>query len=159
MRQIELTEKLTHRFLVRVGDELPTGCIPWVGWIDRDGYGQMVAEDNRGKIVAHRYAYTLYVGKIDANLYVDHLCRNRACVNPDHLRLATHKQNQENLPLARKGSTTGLRGVTYHKASGKYRVRVTSNKVTISAGLYNTPEEAYEVSKKVREKHFTHSEN
>ena len=60
----------------RRGDE---ECWPWVGTLDRDGYG--IASHSR----AHRWAYEHLVGQIDPNLTIDHLCSNRSCVNPAHM--------------------------------------------------------------------------
>lgn len=64
-------------------------CWEWTGR-RRSGYG--VAE-LVGTTSAHRVAYVLLVGPIPEGLQLDHLCRNRACVNPDHLEPVTNLVN------------------------------------------------------------------
>ncbi|MGV9540875.1 HNH endonuclease signature motif containing protein [Nocardia beijingensis] len=67
------------------------GCWNWTGSRDRHGYG-MFWVDKHHKI-AHRAVYENSVGPIPKNLELDHLCRNIACVNPDHLEPVTRKEN------------------------------------------------------------------
>ena len=52
-----------------------------------DGYGRF------NKKYSHRISYELYNGKIPEGLELDHLCRNRLCVNPNHLEAVTHRVN------------------------------------------------------------------
>jgi hypothetical protein len=67
------------------------GCWPWSGFIESNGYGGF---SYRGaKQYAHRVSYSLYRGKIKEGLVIDHLCRNRSCVNPGHLDLVTQREN------------------------------------------------------------------
>lgn len=67
------------------------GCWLWTGLMSRQGYG--FASLNGKRIGAHRAAYMLLVGPIPTGLDLDHLCRHRACVNPDHLEAVTHRIN------------------------------------------------------------------
>jgi len=72
-------------------------CWIWLGKPSTDGYGTMVLNrcwtgDNTNR-VASRVAYELFVGEIERDLQIDHLCRNRICVNPKHLEVVTCREN------------------------------------------------------------------
>jgi HNH endonuclease len=68
------------------------GCWNWLGY-KRDGYGSAHRDDGR-TVIAHRYVYELLVGPVPAGLELDHLCRNRPCVNPEHLEPVTRQENR-----------------------------------------------------------------
>lgn len=71
------------------------GCWIWQRKLDNDGYGRIAASRN-GKptaALAHRAAYETFVGVIPQGLELDHLCRVRSCVNPEHLEPVTHVEN------------------------------------------------------------------
>jgi hypothetical protein len=71
-----------------------SGCWEWMGCLDKCGYGRVLGANN-ASIPAHRYFYEQEKGPIHAGKEVDHLCRNRRCVNPQHLEAVSHKKNME----------------------------------------------------------------
>lgn len=77
----------------------------------RDGYGRL--KHNGALANAHRVAYELWVGPIPEELQIDHLCRNRACINPAHLEPVTHAENMRR--GATKGGALGPPPVTHCK--------------------------------------------
>lgn len=66
------------------------GCWEWFSAF-QGGYGVFSIRDITYK--AHRISLHLHLGTLDLNLYVDHICRNRKCVNPDHLREVDARTN------------------------------------------------------------------
>ena len=69
-----------------------SGCIDWTASVNNKGYATFTVAPGR-TVVAHRYAYEVHVGPIPAGMVLDHLCRNRACVNPDHMEPVTQSEN------------------------------------------------------------------
>lgn len=70
----------------------PNGCWLWVAGMHYKGYG--VFHWDRKDRKAHRVSYEAVHGPIPEGLQIDHLCRTRRCVNPDHLEPVTSQENQ-----------------------------------------------------------------
>lgn len=84
---------LSERFHAKIRRE-DNGCWRWMGSINQGGYGNMgVSVPRKRNVPAHRVGYELYKGPIPEGLQLDHLCRNRWCVNPEHLEPVTQKEN------------------------------------------------------------------
>ena len=66
-------------------------CWKWVGRQYVTGYGRYW--QNQISYLAHRVSYELYKGNLEKNKVIDHLCRNKLCVNPDHLEQVTISEN------------------------------------------------------------------
>ncbi len=84
-------QSLEDRLFPRIDAEGP--CWLWTGATARNGYGVIQRGGRDGTAVVHRVVWELLVGLIPPGLELDHLCRVRACCNPDHLEPVTRAVN------------------------------------------------------------------
>lgn len=91
-------------------------------------------------------------------MYIDHRCRNRGCVNPQHLRLASAKQNAENRNLSRT-NRTGVRGVRWEHRRGLWEARVGHNGKQILVGFFGSLDEADAAVRAKRRELYTHNDD
>jgi hypothetical protein len=135
-------------------------CWEWTGHKDKKGYGsfRFMLDGKKSRAKAHRYAYELEVGPIPKGLEIDHRCHNHSCVNPAHLRPVTTKQNQENRVGAQSNSKSGIRGVSWHAATKKWRAVVGHNGKYYQAGAYDEIAEAGAAVVALRRQLFTHND-
>ena len=81
-----LERRINHHIKINAN-----GCWEWTGSKTKNGYGQIGVG---GKLfMAHRYIYEQKIGPVPCSLDLDHLCRNRCCVNPDHMEPVTRSEN------------------------------------------------------------------
>lgn len=88
------SSKMPQRFWEKCAIWPPTGCWIWQGGLT-DGYGNFSWARPGGirSHRAHRLAYQLTIGPIPDGCELDHLCRNKACINPAHLEPVSHVEN------------------------------------------------------------------
>jgi hypothetical protein len=108
---------------------------------------------------AHRFSYFIANGELP-DLQIDHRPKcSKRCVRPDHLRLATNKQNNENLAGAQVNSKSGVRGVVWTKRLARpWRAQAMHNRRLHSGGQYATIEEAEVAAIALRNRLFTHND-
>lgn len=103
-------------------------CWEWTAGKYADGYGQF--NTGQGKTAAHRWAWEYLIGPVPEGTELDHLCRNVACVNPDHLEPVTHGENVRRgaASLRRRSQTSCAQGHPYdaentHTTGGRRQCR------------------------------------
>lgn len=136
-----LTETQITRFWSRVskrGDD----CWEWIGGRLSSGYGYFAIDHYN--YMAHRVAYELLVAPIPAGLVIDHLCRNRSCVNPLHMEPVTDRENV----LRGNALSNTNRAKTHCKAGHEF----TSENTILGKGRFGT----YRVCRRCRREYQRH---
>lgn len=99
---------LLGRFEAKVSPEPNSGCWLWTGSIDPKGYGQIRVSKNELRLATHIMLEFYGIG-VPRDKVVMHKCDNPACVNPDHLKIGTQKENMQDSLLKGRNDQTGLR--------------------------------------------------
>lgn len=147
---------ITDRFWEKVNKT--DDCWLWTAGTDKDGYGRFLTTPGL-QVMAHRFAYEQLVGRIPAGMMMDHrkTCPKN-CVNPDHLRPVTSKQNNENRAGANPGSKSGVRGVHWIGNRRLWRATVKHNGKLHVAGYFKNVDDANNAVKELRSDLFTHND-
>jgi hypothetical protein len=123
------------KFLTHISEGKLNECWEWVGPKLCRGYGLF---NYRYKTVyAHRAAYEFAYGEIPTELEVMHLCHNKSCVNPNHLKLGTIGENTAHNGISgrrRVDNTTGIVGVRYIRNKWQARCVVKGRETTLYHG-------------------------
>lgn len=149
--------ELDERFWSKV--DKSGDCWLWTAALNDKGYGSFWDKVNRRQIPAHRASYEGHHARIlGRGLCVDHICHTRNCVRPKHLREASNKQNSENRRSASRTSKSGVRGVSWHKKTGKWVAQVGHNYRRYHLGLFDSIEEAEVAAIAKRNELHTHND-
>ena len=134
---VVLDEAGSARFWAKV--DRSGECWVWTAALGRDGYGRFGVK--KSTVLAHRVAYVLCEGPIPQGVVLDHLCHNRACVRPAHLRQTDNAGNGQNRRGAQRNNlSTGVRGVT--AIGARYRAQVKHNRRNHFIGDFDSLVEA-----------------
>lgn len=126
------------------------GCLIWTAGTNGNGYGRLWVD---GRMVyAHRRAWELTRGEIASGALLDHTCHNKACVKPEHLRLATSQSNAWNQSGPRGKSASGVRNV--RRMRDGWQVNITKHGKSHCFGTYSSIEEAAQVAASKRKELF-----
>lgn len=146
------------RFLLKV--DFSGECWEWTGrtLTEEFPYGQFsILRDGRWfPIGAHRWAWSHYVEELSDDDYIDHVCHHPKCVNPDHLRVVTNKENMEHRSGPQKNNTSGYLGVSPRR--GRWDAKVKHFGVSYYVGSFATPDEANVAVVEARKQLFTHND-
>lgn len=128
-------------------------CWLWTGYTDSRGYGHV----RRDGVTHYAHRYSLSLSDVDLTNSVDHICHNKSCVRPSHLRVVTNKQNHENLRGAYQNSKSGVRGVYWDARCSRWAATIGHNG-TRHFKRFATLDEAESWARTKRLELFTHND-
>lgn len=135
----EIKVKDVNRFWSNVNKT--SDCWLWTNKLLPNGYGRL--KINGRQYLAHRYSYLIHNKDLplaESGLCVDHLCRNRACVNPKHLELVSIRENIIRGNIVKKKKVDLPVGV--HKKINRYQVQKCFGKTYCHIGSFDNIESA-----------------
>ena len=141
----ELSADEKRRFWSKV-EKRADGCWIWAGSTKANcsgvRYGDVTIR--RHVYLAHRVSWSIFHGQIPEGMVVDHRCYNPLCVNPAHLQVVTHQENDENRRGASSSKSnrprSGFRGVAWDR--GRWLVRAKHSGRNYYGGRYTDVNEA-----------------
>lgn len=134
-------ESLEKRFWAKVDKNSHNGCWVWTA-SKMQGYG-VISISAKKTALAHRVSFEMANGVIPNGFQLDHICCNRSCVNPEHLRLCGKAENGWNTG-AKITNKSGFKGVSWSKHAGKWRTTIRANGRQNHIGYFSTATEAHE---------------
>lgn len=152
IRNVRATDR--ERFWAKV--DKSGECWKWTGATFR-GYGVFRIKGSTS--VAHRVSYEWANGEIPSGEQLDHMCHTRGCVNPSHLRFASHALNGQNRASANSNSKSGIRGVYWCNTYGHWIAKATINRKVHHVGIFHDPGEAEKAVTAWRREHMPYSLN
>lgn len=142
---------IVERILSRVAvDE--NGCHVFQGADNGNGYRRISNGAKRNEY-AHRVMYESAHGPIPDGLHVDHLCRNRACVNPDHLEAVSQSENNRRAAVANSSTSAGVRKTNASRRN-PWLAYIGVNGRSVHLGLFPTREEATRARREAEDKYW-----
>ena len=145
------------RFWAKVNKDAPGGCWEWMAATGTSGYGQFKLDGRMRH--SHLVSWEWAKGPIPEEMFIDHRCSNRKCVNPDHLRIVTRSQNGQHRTGPQINTTTGIRGVHWHKRSKAWMASAKVNGRQYWGGYHPTIEAADAAARALRAKLHTHDDH
>ena len=118
-------------------------CWEWIGC--KNGYGYGAFRAGGKQMPAHRYSFDIsHLGPLTPGRQIDHLCRNRSCVNPSHMEQVSSRDNISRglRGSMRPGKSSRFVGVCWNKRRRKWLAQARSNGKLTYIGLFAIEEDA-----------------